>query len=145
MTPEQLKQRTKTFAVKIVKFAASLPTDPITALIARQLVKSGTSVGANYRSSCRAKSRPDFIAKLTTAEEEADETQYWLSKLRSSVKTRPQHCLTKPSNSSASLSRRSRQPVASAANQQSKIDNKSSILNPQSAIRNPQSAIRNPQ
>ncbi|OLC45691.1 MAG: four helix bundle protein, partial [Acidobacteria bacterium 13_1_40CM_65_14] len=63
------------------KFAASLPTDPITALIARQLVKSGTSVGANYRSSCRAKSRPDFIAKLTTAEEEADETQYWLELL----------------------------------------------------------------
>ena len=81
MTPEQLKQRTKTFALKIVKFAASLRTDPITALIARQLVKSGTSVGANYRSSCRAKSRPDFIAKLTTAEEEADETQYWLELL----------------------------------------------------------------
>jgi four helix bundle protein len=78
MTPEQMKRRTKAFAVAIVKFAASLPRDPVTELIARQLVKSGTSVGANYRSSCRAKSRPDFVAKLTTAEEEADETQYWL-------------------------------------------------------------------
>ena len=77
MTPEQLKRRTKVFAVTIVKFAASLPDDSITGLIARQLVKSGTSVGANYRASCRAKSRPDFISKLTTAEE----AQYWLELL----------------------------------------------------------------
>jgi len=81
MTPAQLKQRTKTFAIAIIRFAAALPTDPITGIIVRQLVKSGTSVGANYRASCRAKSRPDFIAKLTTAEEEADETQYWLELL----------------------------------------------------------------
>ena len=81
MTSTQLKQRTKAFAVAIVKLAAMLPTDPITGILARQLVKSGTSVGANYRSCCRAKSRPDFIAKLTTAEEEADETQFWLEVL----------------------------------------------------------------
>jgi four helix bundle protein len=81
MTPAQLKQRTKTFAIAIIRFAATLPADPITGIIVRQLVKSGTSVGANYRASCRAKSRPDFIAKLTTAEEEADETQYWLELL----------------------------------------------------------------
>jgi four helix bundle protein len=55
-----------------------LPTDPAVAILTRQLVKSGTSVGANYRSSCRAKSRTDFVAKMTTAEDEADETQYWL-------------------------------------------------------------------
>jgi len=78
MTPEQLKRRTKAYAVTVVKFAASLPKDPIADLIARQLVKSGTSVGANYRSACRAKSRPDFVAKMTTTEEEADESQYWL-------------------------------------------------------------------
>jgi len=81
MTPEQLKRRTKTFAVDIVKFAASLPKDSVTSVLARQLVKSGTAVGANYRSSCRAKSRADFVSKLTTAEEEADETQYWLELL----------------------------------------------------------------
>src|SRR5262245_12386259 len=78
MTADQLKKRTKTFAVAIVRFAASLPRDPITEIIARQLVRSGTSIGANYRSSCRAKSRPDFVAKLTIAEEEADETLFWL-------------------------------------------------------------------
>ena len=81
MTPEQLKRRTKAFAVRIVRLAATLPTDTVTTTIVRQLVKSGTGTGANYRSSCRAKSRPDFISKLTTAEEEADETQYWLELL----------------------------------------------------------------
>jgi four helix bundle protein len=78
MTPNQLKQRTRAFAVAIVRFARTLPADPVTGTITRQLVKSGTSVGANYRSSCRAKSRADFVSKMTTAEEEADETEYWL-------------------------------------------------------------------
>ena len=81
MTPSQLKQRTKTFAVAIVRFARTLPTDPAILVIMRQLVKSGTSVGANYRSSCRAKSKADFVSKMTTAEEEADETLYWLEVL----------------------------------------------------------------
>lgn len=81
MTADELKRRTRTFAVTIVKFAATLPADATTAVLARQLVKSGTSVGANYRSSCRSKSRADFIAKMTTAEEEADETKYWLEVL----------------------------------------------------------------
>ena len=90
MTPEQLKQRTRAFAVAIVKFTASLPKDSIIDVIARQLVKSGTAVGANYRSSCRAKSRADFVSKLTTAEEEADETQYWLELLvEASIVNRP--------------------------------------------------------
>jgi four helix bundle protein len=78
MTADELKQRTRTFAASIVKFAGTLPADSTTAVLSRQLVKSGTSVGANYRSSCRAKSRADFIAKMTTAEEEADEARYWL-------------------------------------------------------------------
>jgi four helix bundle protein len=78
MTPDELKRRTKALAVKIVRLAATLPSDAATAVIVRQLVKSGTAVGANYRSSCRAKSRADFVCKLTTAEEEADETAYWL-------------------------------------------------------------------
>jgi four helix bundle protein len=81
MTPNELKLRTKRFAVEVIKFAKTLPTDPVTAVITRQLVKSGTSVGANYRSSCRARSKPDFIAKMGIAEDEADETQYWLEVL----------------------------------------------------------------
>jgi four helix bundle protein len=81
VTPDELKQRTRAFAVNILKFTGTLPTDIATVVIARQLIKSGTSVGANYRASCRAKSRADFIAKMTTSEEEADETRYWLELL----------------------------------------------------------------
>ena len=81
MTPEELKLRTKRFAVDVYNFGRTLPTDPSTGLLMRQLVRSGASVGANDRSSCRAKSRADFISKMTTAEEEADETLYWLEVL----------------------------------------------------------------
>jgi four helix bundle protein len=81
MTPEELKQRTKVFAVLIVKLVRTLPTDVATVVIARQLVRSGMSVGANYRASCRAKSRADFVSKMTTVEEEADEALYWLEVL----------------------------------------------------------------
>src|SRR6266542_527077 len=82
MTPNELKNRTKTFAVEIIKFTRTLPADDIATLhIARQLVRSGSAVGANYRASCRAKSSADFISKMTTVEEEGDETLYWLELL----------------------------------------------------------------
>jgi len=81
MTPEELRRRTKLFAVNVIRFANTLPSDPVTGVITRQLVKSGTSVAANYRSSCRAKSKPDFISKMAVAEDEADETQFWLELL----------------------------------------------------------------
>ena len=77
----ELKQRTKAFGVATVKFVRSLPCDPITSHFALQLAKSATSVGANYRSSCRAKSSADFISKMTTVEEECDEALYWLEVL----------------------------------------------------------------
>jgi four helix bundle protein len=81
MTPDELKHRTRTFALEIIKLAKSLPNDFVTAHIARQLMRSGTSVGANYRSSSRAKSEADFISKMATVEEEADESGYWLELL----------------------------------------------------------------
>jgi four helix bundle protein len=81
MTPSELKQRTKRFAVDIIRFGGTVPSGTAADVIARQLVKSGTSVGANYRSSCRAKSRRDFVSKLAIAEDEADGTQYWLEVL----------------------------------------------------------------
>jgi four helix bundle protein len=81
MTPDELRHRTQTFAIEVIKLARSLPADFVTAHLARQLMRSGTSVGANYRSSCRAKSPADFIAKMSTVEEEADETGYWLELL----------------------------------------------------------------
>jgi four helix bundle protein len=79
MKPKDLKQRTKEFALRIIKLVESLPR--ITDVIGKQLLRSGTSVGANYRSACRAKSTADFISKMGTVEEEADESIYWMELL----------------------------------------------------------------
>jgi four helix bundle protein len=81
MNPNELKQRTKAFAVRIIKLVDSLPKTPVGNVLGRQLLRSGTSVGANYRAVCRAKSSADFISKMGTVEEEADETCYWLELL----------------------------------------------------------------
>ena len=81
MTPAELRLRTKRFAVDVIRFAKTLPLDSVTSVVARQLVRSSSSVGANYRASCRARSRADFIAKISIAEGEADETVFWLELL----------------------------------------------------------------
>jgi len=81
MEPKDLKQRTKEFALRIIKLVESLPQGKISDVIGRQLLRSGTSVGANYRSACRAKSTADFISKMGTVEEEADESIYWMELL----------------------------------------------------------------
>src|SRR3972149_825476 len=75
---QQLEKRTKTFAVRIIKLAAKLPNDRAGDVVRYQLVKSGTSVGANYREANRAISRADFKHRISTCEKEASETQYWL-------------------------------------------------------------------
>ena len=76
-----LKQRTKSFALAIINFVESLPKRRTAEILGRQLLRSGTSVGANYRSACRARSAADFIAKMTIVEEEIDESVYWLELL----------------------------------------------------------------
>jgi len=81
MTSNELKRRTKRFSVDVFRFCRTLQTDPATTAVMRQLVRSGTAVGSNYRGVCRAKSKADFISKMTNAEEEADETQFWLEVL----------------------------------------------------------------
>jgi four helix bundle protein len=81
METRDLKQRTKEFALRTIRLVESLPRGKITDVIGRQLLRSGTSVGANYRSACRAKSIADFISKLGTVEEEADESIYWMELL----------------------------------------------------------------
>lgn len=77
----KLKERTKQFAIEIIKLVESLPKGLIAGVIGKQLLRSATSVGANYRSACRAKSRADFISKMGIVEEEADESLYWLELL----------------------------------------------------------------
>ncbi len=78
MNEEDLRNRTKVFASDIVRLVRSLPRSDEGIVVGKQLLRSATSVAANYRSSCRARSRKDFINKLGIAEEEADETQFWL-------------------------------------------------------------------
>ena len=78
MTPKELKDRTKRFAVDVMQLCRELPTTLDGRTVGHQLIRCATSVGANYRASCRARSRPEFIAKLGTVEEEADESLYWL-------------------------------------------------------------------
>lgn len=81
---EQLKRRTKQVGLEIIKLIDELPNKPSAWAIAKQIVRSSTSIGANYRAACRAKSAPDFINKLKIVEEEADETHYWLEILEES-------------------------------------------------------------
>jgi four helix bundle protein len=78
---QDLKIRTKGFALRIIKFTETLPRNRITEVIGKQLLRCATSVGANYRAACRAKSKADFIAKMGIVEEEADETIYWMELL----------------------------------------------------------------
>ena len=78
MTERELLQRTKQFALRIFKLVGVLPQTIQGRAVAAQLISSGTSVAANYRAACRARSKPEFIAKLGVVEEEADESSFWL-------------------------------------------------------------------
>ena len=78
MTEKELKERTKKFALRIIKLVNALPKTEIGRAIINQLVRSGTSGAANYRAACRGRSRADFIAKLGLVEEEMDESAFWL-------------------------------------------------------------------
>ena len=76
-----LKERTKAFALQIIRLVEQLPRGRAADVLGRQLLEAGTSVGANYRAACRAKSPADFISKMGIVEEEADETIYWMELL----------------------------------------------------------------
>ena len=79
-----LKRRTKAFALRILKLVDALPKTTAGRALASQIVRSGTSVAANYRAASRAKSTADFVAKMGIVEEEADETLFWLELLEES-------------------------------------------------------------
>jgi four helix bundle protein len=81
---EQFKKRTKHIGLEVIKLIDELPNKTSAWAISKQIVRSSTSVGANYRAACRAKSTADFIYKLKIVEEEADETHYWLEILEES-------------------------------------------------------------
>ena len=81
MNAEEIKRRTKEFALRVIRLIESLPKTTIAYVIEKQLLRSATSVGANYRSACRARSKADFASKICIVEEEADESAYWLELL----------------------------------------------------------------
>jgi four helix bundle protein len=81
MTEEEFKYRTKQIALRIIKLVDSLPRTSSANTIAMQLLRSGTSIGANYRAACRGKSPADVIHKMSIVEEEGDESIYWMELL----------------------------------------------------------------
>jgi four helix bundle protein len=78
MKAADLKKRTKQFALRVLKLVAALPNNVQGRAIGSQLVRAGTAVAANYRAACRGRSKAEFIAKLGTVEEEADESAFWM-------------------------------------------------------------------
>ena len=78
MDEQEFKRRTKQLALRVIKVVETLPNTMAGQVIGKQLLRSATSIGANYRAACRAKSEADMVAKLGLVEEEGDETLYWL-------------------------------------------------------------------
>src|SRR4051794_7148032 len=129
MTETELKRRTKKFALRILDLADALPQTRSGNVIAGQIVRSGTSVAANYRALCRAKSRPDFINKTSIVEEEADESCFWLELLveRGLITARRVQPLLKEANELTAIFVASRKTAVARQrpieNRKSKIEN----------------------
>lgn len=88
MTRDEFKIRTKTYALRVIKAVDALPRDLVSKTLGHQLLRSGTSVAANYRASARAKSAADFVSKMGTVEEECDESLLWMELLIKSGRMR---------------------------------------------------------
>lgn len=129
MKPEELKARTKQFALDVLNLTDSVPFSRKGDAICKQLIRSATSVGANYRSACRARSKADFISKITVVEEESDESQYWLEILMESGVV--------PIDRVAELLKEADELTAifTSSGKTAKLNR----FNPQSTIRNPKS------
>jgi len=84
MNSDILKKRTYNFALSIIDLLDDLPKSVTSDVMGKQLLKSATSIGANYRAACKAKSKADFINKIKIVEEEADETEYWINLMKDS-------------------------------------------------------------
>jgi four helix bundle protein len=150
MTPEEMKDRTKRFGLRIIRAVASLSRTFAARHIGGQLLRAGTSIGANYRSACRGRTQAEFIAKLGIVEEEADETIYWMEMLVEAgimpeVKL---SALMTEANEILSIVVASINTARGGARNSKRLGRGNPPLdlardNPQSAIRNPQSAIRN--
>jgi len=134
MRPEDLKKRTKQFALRVLRLVAALPKTLAGKAIGGRLVRSGTSVGANYRAACRARSKPEFIAKIGTVEEEADESAFWMELIIESELLEPQlvQSLLDEANELAKIMSSSRKSASESLKTQ--FNGKSSIGNRKSAM-----------
>jgi four helix bundle protein len=128
MSPDEFKARTRKYAIRVIRLVDALPASRSTNALANQLVRSGTSVGANYRAACRAKSRADFISKMGTVEEETDEPLYWMELLVESGKIKPERVASLMKEGSEILA------MVCASAKTARFSNQSAIRNPQSAI-----------
>jgi four helix bundle protein len=134
MNTQELKNRTKAFALRVMNLVEALPKSTKGRAIANQLIRSGTSVAANYRAACRARSKAEFISKIGTVEEEADESALWMEliiedKLLPEKKVRNLH--TEASEIVAIIA----SSYISASRNKRNASAKSAIRNQQSAIR----------
>jgi four helix bundle protein len=115
--PEELRDRTKAFALRVIRLFRSLPYKTDTQVLGKQLLRCGTSVAANYRAVCRARSKAEFIARLGIAAEEADEAVLWLELLIESgiLKSEMTVGLLKEARELAAILTASRQTARKAA------------------------------
>jgi len=115
--PEQLRDRTKTFALRVIRLFRSLPFKTDTQVLGKQLLRCGTSVAANYRAVCRARSKAEFVARIGIVAEEADEAVLWLELLTESgiVKAEVTEGLLKEAKELAAILTASQQTAKRAA------------------------------
>jgi len=137
MNAGEMKDRTKTFALRIIELCEQLPKTSFGKLIKPQLFRSGTSVGANYRAACRGRSKAEFIAKLGIVEEEADETLYWLEIIETQGIFEPHFLKSLMVENNEILS------IVVSSIKTARITKKQFIFNTKTMVRNPQSAISN--
>lgn len=142
MNEDDLKERTKQFALDILKLCSEIPNTIEGRAVRGQLVRAGTSVGSNYRAACRGRSKPEFVAKLGIVEEEADECAFWLEILIESnmLPERRVERLMKESNELTAIMAASRK--TSIANQSRSLKRSKVLHIP---IANQNSQIPNPQ
>src|SRR5437762_1928494 len=129
----ELKKPTQSFALRIIRLVRALPSTLEGRVISGQLLRSGTSVGANYRAVCRARSRPEFLAKLGVVIEEADESAFWLELLIETglIPEKKLHDLKSEANQLVAIFNASRTTARKNvvhSNQQSKISNTGEIV-----------------
>ncbi len=140
MNSDDFKRRTKAFALKIISFTQVLTDTKVSRVIGNQLLRSGTSVGANYRATFRAKSPTHFISKMGDVEEESDESMYWIELLVESGQVNLK--------SAANLRKEAGEILAmtTASINTTKLRLKSAVQNTRAAVgTKTQSVIRNPQ